>query len=326
MPCLSTLDSARNDDEARARRHQATSPFPHNRHRHRETRNRHPTSARCRRRRQTHPSDRRSGPCRLTRLGRQFGSKEIVDCAAGILDHRKRLGRAPLVDQRRRSDMDGFDLIEGNGCRADRSSFGTPSPRHRKHIAAHPRHGARTRAWSGASLRVAWRRSTLDASAWSAIDAAEQIGRDAADKPRRSAQPRHADGDVEAGSPGNRHGRITSVDGSDGQEINQRISATQQHGLSFSFQLRRSMRPLHRIAAFAIQFSHQSMNPSLGPVEVGHSRRGRFAQPADRRHRGHGLADRSARLSPRPRPAWQRRAGPAPAFREPQRSGPSYPP
>ena len=45
-----------------------------------------------------------------------------------------------------------------------------------------------------------------------------------------------------------------------------------------------------------VEFSHQPMNLSLGAVEVRHSGRRRFAQPADRRHRGHGLTDRSARL------------------------------
>ena len=78
--------------------------------------------------------------------------------------------------------------------------------------------------------------------------ASEKIGRDAADKPRRRAEARHADGDVEAGSPGNRNGRVASVDGCDGQEINQRVSATQQHGSSSSFQARRSM-PIPCIAS-----------------------------------------------------------------------------
>src|SRR5438046_6323262 len=61
-------------------------------------------------------------------------------------------------------------------------------------------------------------------------DTSEEIGRDAAHKARRCAQTRHADSDVEAGTPGNRHGRVTSVYGFDRQEINQGISATQQHG------------------------------------------------------------------------------------------------
>src|SRR5258706_69035 len=43
--------------------------------------------------------------------------------------------------------------------------------------------------------------------------------------------------------------------------------------------------PVHRIAAFAVQFPHQSMNLPLGPVEVGHSGRRLFAQATDRRHR-----------------------------------------
>jgi len=56
----------------------------------------------------------------------------------------------------------------------------------------------------------------------------EKIGRDAAHKPRRRTQTRHADGDVEARSAGDRYGRVAPVNGFDGQEINQGISATQQ--------------------------------------------------------------------------------------------------
>jgi hypothetical protein len=66
-------------------------------------------------------------------------------------------------------------------------------------------------------------------------DASEQIGRDAADEPRRGAKPRHANGDVETGSPGNRNSRVAPVSGCDRKEINQRISANQQHGLAFRF-------------------------------------------------------------------------------------------
>ena len=51
--------------------------------------------------------------------------------------------------------------------------------------------------------------------------------------PAGAPRPRHADGDVEAGSPGNRYGRVAPVNGFDGQEINQGVSATQQHGASF---------------------------------------------------------------------------------------------
>ena len=123
--------------------------------------------------------------------------------------------------------------------------------------------------------------------------AAEEIGRDAAHKPCWCAKTRHADGDVEAGTSGNRHGRIAPVHGFDRQEINQGISATQQHCSHSSNQRRRSMRSLHRIAALAIQSPHQSMDPPLRPVEVGHSGRRRFAQTTDRRHRGHCLSDRS---------------------------------
>src|SRR6202035_2401321 len=37
----------------------------------------------------------------------------------------------------------------------------------------------------------------------------------------------------------------------------------------------------HGIAAFAVQLSHQAVNPPLGPVEIGHRRRRRFAQATD---------------------------------------------
>src|SRR6266700_6877026 len=51
--------------------------------------------------------------------------------------------------------------------------------------------------------------------------------------------------------------------------------------------------PAHDIAAFPVQFPHQSVDLSLGPVEVLYSGRRRFAQAPDRRHRRHRLADRS---------------------------------
>ena len=145
--------------------------------------------------------------------------------------------------------------------------------------------------------------------------AAEQIGRNAADEPCRRAETRHADGDVEAGTADHRHDRVAPVRGLDGQEIDQGISAAQQHRFDLPSGPAANSTAAHRIAAFPIQSSHQSMDSPLRAVEVGHSRRGRFAQPADRRHRGHGLADRSVRRRRRPRPAWPRRAAPVPAFR-----------
>src|SRR5260370_37549955 len=54
---------------------------------------------------------------------------------------------------------------------------------------------------------------------------------------------------------------------------------------------------VHGIAAFPIQLSHQSMDLSLGPMEVGQSGRRRLARPPDRRHRGHGLAARSVKIA-----------------------------
>ena len=49
--------------------------------------------------------------------------------------------------------------------------------------------------------------------------------------------------------------------------------------------------PLHRIAAVSLELSHHSVNSPLCPVAIGQSRWRRFAQPADRRHRGHRFAD-----------------------------------
>src|SRR5439155_2241140 len=77
--------------------------------------------------------------------------------------------------------------------------------------------------------------------------AAEEIGRDAADEPRRRAKTRHADSDVETGASNNRHRRVASIRGFDRQEIDQGISTTQQHGSSSSYpgsssEVRRSMR------------------------------------------------------------------------------------
>src|SRR6267142_6793705 len=42
--------------------------------------------------------------------------------------------------------------------------------------------------------------------------------------------------------------------------------------------------PLHRITAVSLELSHHPVNPPLCPVEIRQSRRGRLAQPADRRH------------------------------------------
>ena len=73
-------------------------------------------------------------------------------------------------------------------------------------------------------------------------DASEKIGRDASDESRRGAEARHADSDVKTGSPSNRNGRVAPVNRCNGQKINQRISAAQQHGSNLSYRFRRSMR------------------------------------------------------------------------------------
>src|SRR5260370_16784835 len=58
--------------------------------------------------------------------------------------------------------------------------------------------------------------------------------------------------------------------------------------------------PAHDIAAFPVQFPHQSVDLSLGPVEVLYSGRRRFAQAPDRRHRPHRLADPSVTTAAHP--------------------------
>ena len=78
--------------------------------------------------------------------------------------------------------------------------------------------------------------------------AAEQIGRDAADEPRRCAETRHADSDVEAGTSRHGHAGVAPVHRFDGQEINQGISATQQHRSQF-FASTPAVNPIRCIAS-----------------------------------------------------------------------------
>src|SRR5579859_79939 len=49
----------------------------------------------------------------------------------------------------------------------------------------------------------------------------------------------------------------------------------------------------HGLAAFLVQRAEQVVNPALGAVKFRHARGRRLAQAAERRHRGHGFADRS---------------------------------
>jgi hypothetical protein len=53
--------------------------------------------------------------------------------------------------------------------------------------------------------------------------AAEEVGRDAADKSGLDPEPRHADGDVEAGTADRRHERIAAIHGRPWQEVDQGI-------------------------------------------------------------------------------------------------------
>src|ERR1700722_12167586 len=61
--------------------------------------------------------------------------------------------------------------------------------------------------------------------------ASEEIGRNAPHNPGCGAEPRRADGDVEARPPDHRHNGIAPVHGPHGQKVDQGISATEQHGL-----------------------------------------------------------------------------------------------
>jgi len=68
-----------------------------------------------------------------------------------------------------------------------------------------------------------------------------------------------------------------------GRKSTQRISATQQQWLSFSFQAWRSMTFAASSRGFPDRGFASVHDLSLAAVEVRHSGRGRLAQPADRR-------------------------------------------
>jgi hypothetical protein len=60
--------------------------------------------------------------------------------------------------------------------------------------------------------------------------ASEEIGRDAAHESCLDPEPRHADGDVEAGSADRRHERVAPIHARHRQEVDQGIAAAQHHG------------------------------------------------------------------------------------------------
>src|SRR5882757_9571298 len=72
--------------------------------------------------------------------------------------------------------------------------------------------------------------------------AAEQVGRYTADKPRRCAETRDADGDVEAGASNRSYDGVASIRRFEGQEIDQGVTATQQHVSNSLCWDRRSLR------------------------------------------------------------------------------------
>src|ERR1700682_1180304 len=156
--------------------------------------------------------------------------------------------------------------------------------------------------------------------------AAEQVGRNTAHKPCRCAETRHPDGDVEAGTTSHGYGRVAPIRRLDGQEINQGISATQQHRFSFSYWYRRSIRfrASHRRLPDPVFASAHEPAASTGgsPPFATPSARSTTRSPTSRSSRRRSIHG----LRPRPLPTWRLQAGPVPGFREVRRSGPSYPP
>ena len=211
-----------------------------------------------------------------------------------VLDHGKRLRPRPCRWRASSIRHGWLRSRRREWSRADRPSFATPSPRHRRHIAARRRRCARTPAWSGDRCASHSARSTCEADAWSAImrpnRSVEMPPTNPAGAPRRAmptAMLRH-----EPPATGTTASRpSTDLTGRKSTRASPQLSSI---ALSSSYQTPAiDLDPAHRIAAVPVQFSHQSVNPSLGPVEVGHPGRRRLARAADRRHRGHGLADRS---------------------------------
>src|SRR5216683_2636925 len=143
------------------------------------------------------------------------------------------------------------------------------------------------------SLRVAYRRSTCEARAWSAImrpkRSVEMPPTNPAGAPRRAMPTAMFRQDPPAtGTAASRPS--TDATGRKSIRASPQLSSM---ALMSRANFRNQFELPHGIAAFSIQRSHQFMNPSLGPMEVDHSGRRRLAQAADRRHRGHRLADRS---------------------------------
>ena len=144
-----------------------------------------------------------------------------------------------FIGKRRRPDVNRLDLIEGNAA----ALIDPVSGRRRLVIKGILRLAPNVADERERRLVIAARRIAkfdLRGQRMVGYDAAEQISRDAAHKARRCAQTRDADGDVETGSPSHRYGRVAAVHGFDGQEIDQGISTTQQHGSNFLHQLQRS--------------------------------------------------------------------------------------
>lgn len=87
--------------------------------------------------------------------------------------------------------------------------------------------------------------------------AAEQIGRNTADKPCRRTETRHADSDIEAGTPttGTTASRpSTALTGRKSIKASPQLSSI---ALVFRIKAGDQFAPLHRIAAFPIQFPHR---------------------------------------------------------------------
>ena len=152
---------------------------------------------------------------------------------ARVRDQGSGLGRALVVDQRGRADMEGFDGRERNGA----APVG-PVPRRGLGIVEGVVRLAGDDANEGERRLVvaAGGERELDVGCGGVVGdhAPEHIGRDAADKSGRRAQPRHADRDIEAGAADRRHHRFAPVGVSRRDEIDQRIAAGKSTSVSTS--------------------------------------------------------------------------------------------
>ncbi len=198
------------------------------------------------------------------------------DRSACILEHGERLGCSAVVGERGRPDMNGFDLIEGDGA----APIDPVSGRGPLVV-----EGILRLAGDGAHERK--RRLVLAPRRISKLDlpkrSVEIPPTNPAGAPRRAMPTAMLRQEPPAtGTSASRPS--TDLTGRKSIKASPQLSSIV---LIFRIDTGDQFDSTHRVAAFPIQFSHQSMDLSLGAVEFGHSWRRRFAQTTDRRHRGH---------------------------------------